>query len=261
MQPATQRSRKPGELSDSLLRRLNGYAVAAGAAGVGLMAVCSAAQAEVVYTPANVTISLFQNQLYSLNPAGAQVAPFLLAANFTSPGNAGYWDALSFNPRSSGAGFVKGPGSSSSIAPLDRGAEIGSKRTFGNGNRGFIATFGPYGGGTYNNHDGFKFGQAVYIGFKFQISGQTHYGWARVLVRFNPNFHKHELSMHLFGYAYETTPNQSIKAGQTAGPVSLNDMGASTSAQPVNSAPVPHQSLGLLALGAEGMPAWRKQSL
>src|SRR5579864_7849319 len=186
MQPATQRSRKPGELSDSLLRRLNGYAVAAGAAGVGLMAVCSAAQAEVVYTPANVTISLFQHQLYSLNPAGAQVAPFLLAANFTSPGIAGYWDTLSFNPRSSGAGFVKGPGSSSSIAPLAHGSVIGSKGNFAKGNRGFIATLGPYGGGTYNNHDGFKFGQSVYVGFKFQISGQTHYGWARVLVRFNP---------------------------------------------------------------------------
>jgi hypothetical protein len=69
------------------------------------------------------------------------------------------------------------------------------------------------GGGTYNNHDGFKFGQTTYIGFKFLISGQAHYGWARVVVRFDPDTRKRKLYLQVTGYAYEATPNKTIKAG------------------------------------------------
>jgi hypothetical protein len=136
---------------------------------------------------------------------------------------------------------------------LAKGAEIGPAQNFAGGNRGFLATYGPYGGGTYNHHDGLKFGQAVYVGFKFEIAGQPHFGWARVQVRFNPNFHKHKLSLRLLGYAYETTANQPIQAGQTSKPVSVKD-------SRVESHPgsAPQQSLGVMALGADGIAMWRK---
>jgi len=103
--------------------------------------------------------------VYDLNPARAQTAPFLLVANFTSPASL-YWDTISFNPNTSGARFVKGAGTSWSIAPLVKGAPIGPRRAFG-GTRGFVATLGPYGGGTFNNHDGFKFADRLY---RIQVS-------------------------------------------------------------------------------------------
>lgn len=226
------------------------------------MLAASPAEAKVVYTPVNVTVSLSGTTVYDLNPAGAQTAPFLLVANFTSPASL-YWDTISFNPNTSGARFVKGAGTSWSIAPMHKGAPIGPGRNFG-GSRGFVGTIGPYGGGTYKKHDGFKFGQTAYIGFKFLISGQTHYGWARVTLDYNANTPKRRLIAHLSGYAYETTPDMPIKAGQTSGPVT-NDGAAEPQAALHSPEPrdgsasgVPSPaSLGLLALGSAGLAAWR----
>ena len=48
-------SRIPRQLSDSLHHRLNAYALAAGAAGVSLLALAGPAQARIVYTPGHVT--------------------------------------------------------------------------------------------------------------------------------------------------------------------------------------------------------------
>ena len=227
------------------------------------MLAASPAQGEVVFTPTKVTVSLRGNSLYELNPAGSQVAPFLLIAGFTSPG--AYWDTISFNPRTSGARFVQGPGTSWSIAPLKKGSLIGPARRFGGGLRGFAATIGPYGSGTYNNHDGFKFGEPTYIGFKFLIAGQTHYGWARLTVRYNPNTPKQRLGAELTGYAYETVAGQPIKAGQTSGALSSMDSQepmAGSMADDFRAASAPAASdrfLGLLALGAVGLPAWRRE--
>jgi hypothetical protein len=248
--------------SDSIVQRLNAYALAAGAAGVGML-VASPAEAKVVYTPVKVTVSLSGMALYDLNPAGAPTAPFLLAANFTSPASM-YWDTISFNPRTSGARFVKGAGTSWSIAPMQKGAPIGPGRNFG-GNRGFVGTIGPYGSGTYKNHDGFKFGQTTYIGFKFLISGQTHYGWARVTLQYDANAPKRRLTAHLSGYAYETTADTPIKAGQTSGPATNEGATEPQAALPspetrdgsaVSGASSP-ALLGLLALGAAGLAGWR----
>lgn len=245
--PAKVRS---AHLSDSAIRHLNAYALAAGAAGIGVLAVLPA-HGEVVYTPTQITISLAGTSSYELNPAGSPVAPFKIYAGFTSPG--AYWDTISFNPQTNGARFIQGPGTSWSVAPLPAGFIIGNPgRRFGSPRRGLVDTYGPYGRGTYNNHDGFPFGKTAYIGFKFLIGGKVHYGWARVDVRFDQNTPKRRLYMQLSGYAYETTPGLSIKAGQTSG----------TAAMPANeaapAAPAA-QSLGLLALGAEGVQLWRRE--
>ena len=47
-----------------------------------------------------------------------------------------------------------------------------------------------------------------YFGFRFEISGQWYYGWARVMI---PSDH---LSFTIKDYAYNATPNASIFAGQ-----------------------------------------------
>jgi hypothetical protein len=248
----------PSNLSESVEQRLNAYALAAGAAGVAMLAV-SAAQAEVVYTPVKVTVSLSGPNYYLFNPVppdrAPDRAPFLMVAGFTSPGL--YWDTLGFNPYTSGARFVKGPYSNWSIMPLKKGNVIGPLRRFGSPSRGFIATYGPYGGGTYNRHAGFKFGQTTYIGFKFLISGETHYGWARVTARFDRNTPKRRLSTHLTGYAYETVPDKPILAGEEhGGNDSLEPPNPATLANPPEPA-----SLGVLALGSPGLSIWREQSV
>jgi hypothetical protein len=81
-----------------------------------------------------------------------------------------------------------------------------------------------------------------YLGLKFQIAGQTHYGWARLSVQ-RKEFH---LTAVLTGFAYETVPNKEIKAGQTGG---ADD--SSGSSLP-NSDASQSSSLGALALGARG---------
>jgi hypothetical protein len=50
------RSRKPSAISESLHQRLNAYALAANAAGVGLLALAQTAQAKIIYSPAHRVI-------------------------------------------------------------------------------------------------------------------------------------------------------------------------------------------------------------
>jgi len=46
-------ARVPSQLSESLHHRLNMYAIAAGAAGVGALALAQPAEAKIVYTPSH----------------------------------------------------------------------------------------------------------------------------------------------------------------------------------------------------------------
>ena len=62
-------SLKPVNLSDSLYQHLHMYALAASAAGVSLLAMAQPSEAEIVYTPANVTIGT--NIPVSINPGAA----------------------------------------------------------------------------------------------------------------------------------------------------------------------------------------------
>jgi len=99
-----------------------------------------------------------------------------------------------------------------------------------------------------------------YLGFKFLIDGQVHYGWARVSV---PDIY----DVVVTGYAYETIPGKGIKAGQTHGKddieanpetMKLEDPGPGASLNPISDKSQP-VSLGILALGAQGVPLWRRK--
>src|SRR5580692_6201903 len=50
------RPRRTADLSDSIHQQLNMYAVAAAAAGVGMLALSQPSEAKIVYTPANAQI-------------------------------------------------------------------------------------------------------------------------------------------------------------------------------------------------------------
>ena len=99
-----------------------------------------------------------------------------------------------------------------------------------------------------------------YLGLKFKINGKTHYGWARLSVQISSDYR--QITATLTGYAYETIAGKSIKAGQTKGPAddSTNqDFGPGASiTNPIPDTPQP-ASLGMLALGAQGVPMWRRK--
>ena len=66
--------------------------------------------------------------------------------------------------------------------------------------------------GNFLNTDGF-------VGLKFQNSGNTHYGWVRIEVA------NDGAVISVKEYAFESTPNTAINAGETAnGPVGIADL-------------------------------------
>jgi hypothetical protein len=101
--------------------------------------------------------------------------------------------------------------------------------------------------GCLSKHVGpwFNVTEPRYLGLSFLRNGRTHYGWARLTVQ-GPLYAK------LTGYAYETIPGKSIKAGQTkeaADESGEEDFGPSASlTSPIPNMPQP-ASLGMLALG------------
>jgi hypothetical protein len=88
-----------------------------------------------------------------------------------------------------------------------------------------------------------------YLGFKFLINGQVHYGWARLSVA------KYLQSVLLTGYAYETTPNKTIIEGHISGPETAD---AFVPANPLTPGAKP-ATLGMLARGSDGLALWRRE--
>jgi hypothetical protein len=98
-----------------------------------------------------------------------------------------------------------------------------------------------------------------YLGLRFRIHGQVHYGWARLTVYVKGG---QSIIASLLGFAYETIPGKSIKAGQTneaKNDFTNGDFGPGASL--INPIPnTPHSAaLGALALGAQGVPLWRRK--
>jgi hypothetical protein len=126
-------------------------------------------------------------------------------------------------------------------AALTRGAKIQSRNNFRIGS-GFMGVV-YYSFMSDTRWDGLWFndGKGVknrYLGLKFNIKGQIHFGWARLTVTTT----KHDFKATLTGYAYETVPGKGIIAGKTMGP---------------DDTTVAPTSLGHLAAGASAIPAWR----
>ena len=92
-----------------------------------------------------------------------------------------------------------------------------------------------------------------YLGLKFQVSGKTHFGWARLNVAF-----KRHLGFFavLTGYAYETIPNKPIIAGKTKGPGYISAQEPDAALIMPTSEPA---TLGALAMGAPGLSIWRRK--
>jgi len=233
-------ARVPLQLSESLHRRLSAYALAASAAGVGVLALAQPADARIIYRPDKIEVA--QPSCVFLNPAEEATAPFCFVADFTAPTSSLWGDRVTAGLVTSKAGFVIA--GHRSAAALKRGAVVGPKDQFQNSGYGSLATSGPFFGGTSKHHrGGFQFGQPAYLGISFAINGGTHYGWARITIHREKYSTGYYLWGVIKGYAYETIPNKPIVAGKTTGPDVVI-------VQPA--------TLGHLAAGASAIPAWRK---
>jgi hypothetical protein len=210
-------SRNCSKLSESLNRQLNAYALAAGAAGVGLLALTQPAEAKIVYTPAHRKITQFPKVVLDLNHDGNVDFVLLFGGDASSCFATTY--LLAYGYRSGNGVIPSGVEKSFNQAlALRPGARIGSDRSFDD--NGLLARlFSPIGrrcGSTAwvgQWADGGKGLKNRYLGLKFSANGKGHFGWARVTVTTSGS----KFTATLTGYAYETIPNKSILAGQTKG--------------------------------------------
>jgi len=121
-------------------------------------------------------------------------------------------------------------------AAVPRGRVVGPHRPFQSGISGRLWLYGvqQLSGVTFP-YCPWQKGVQAYLGLKFMIAGQVHYGWARVQSN-------GLATAFVDGYAYETVANKPIVTGRTKGPDVIT-------ARP--------GSLGHLAAGASAIPAWR----
>jgi hypothetical protein len=263
--------RKPVFLPQSIHHQLKMYASAACGAGVSLLAVvqpaeymlpigasfaCAialtqAVEGKIVYTPANVVIrgSYYHNR-FDLNNDGKTDIAF---------GQSCFWRlgehgcGMDAKP-APGNGVEEGDKSSHGwAAALKAGSNIRHGKQFNQAATVIMANSAEIGG--HHFQDGYWFyTQARYLGLAFQINGKTHYGWMRL-----KNSSPHGAT--LTGYAYETIPGKSIKAGQKKegdNPANENFGPDASLTSPIPDIPNP-ATLGALALGAPGLSIWRRE--
>jgi len=138
-------------------------------------------------------------------------------------------------------------------ADLPRGAAIGPKQVFTSRTSNYGGVF-MAGGSAYGTAYSFSDGPWIgaknrFLGLKFLINGQVHFGWARLTVA------KGVARVVLTGFAYETIPNKSLQAGQTTEPPADGVRNEASS----SALPAPGPSLGMLASGADAIDIWRKR--
>jgi hypothetical protein len=215
--------RAPSQLSESMHKRLSAYALAASAAGVGVLALAQPAEARVVYTPAHVKIGYPDFKVYRLDINHDGITDFLFSTramntyqlNVCGPTRSESRPCLSTkgNHFNEIWGYKTGRFSKGFASALRQGARIaGDPKHFLSQN--FImasVTCGEGSCGTARGPWAKANGNNRYLGLKFVVKGKVHYGWARVNVVAPPP----DTRAILTGYAYETIPNKPIKAGQT----------------------------------------------
>jgi hypothetical protein len=251
----------PSDLSEKLNQRLNMYALAASAAGVGLLALAKPVEARVIYTKTHKVIGL--NSLYGLDLNHDGTVDFLIEQWRRISGST---NALLVKEAYGNA--VQGYGVASYYgryaSALRQGARIGpSQRFVRSGSPGEIMIRYYQGESGWRTGGQWKNIANRYLGLKFKIDGKTHYGWARL----NVQMKGYNIVATLTGYAYETNPNKSIGAGQTGARAgdstasldlrSPENPQATVSTAKSMSAFLQPAGLGRLAVGAQGAPLRR----
>jgi len=235
--------RVPVTLGTKLDKNLLAYTMAAGAAGIGMLASAAPAEAKIVYTQANIPITVDAGYIYlDLNNDG--IADFQFYNVLDTPGARRHLEgtvqaSLFAGPAQAGNGIwaqKDKAGSYAYAAAVGSNKHVGPKRPFKDQSLFMAGYAGNYtnpggGGGPWSKVN------SAYLALQFVIKGQTHYGWARIQMGgSNPG-----INATVVGYAYETVANKPLITGHTK----RSDVIASKPATHV-------RSLGTLALGAAG---------
>jgi hypothetical protein len=209
--------RQPSKVCESLHRQLNSYALAASAAGVGLLALGQSADAKVVYTPAHKWLPVNKNLYLDLNHDGVNDFQLLLAS---STRTSGFTRALSVRwttktqPQNQVYSVLSG--GVLCAAALPEGKRVGPSRGFNN-RLNAAGMFRVFSNPDCTSHSTYgpwlDVKGRAYLGVRFAIKGKVHYGWARI-GHISPN---KPVKVLLTGYAYETIPNKAIITGKTKG--------------------------------------------
>jgi hypothetical protein len=252
MKSSPRSSRIPSNLSESCHERLNAYALA-GAAGLGFLTLVSPAEGKIVYTPANLPLMNQGQVFFDLNHDGANDFSFY-GQSISHRSVSTFFFRLTVSPAQPGNAIwgIESHEHASCAAPLHRGTQVGPKRPF-QANREVLFDWsgGPQGGTAYCAWGGNI--ATHYLGLKFNIKGQTHFGWARVKVA---SMFPYVIS--LTGYAYETVPNKPIITGRTNGPQGIGNRRQPSPAALFAPAR-PQATLGMLALGQPALSIWRRR--
>ena len=245
--------RTPSNLRNSTHHRLNMYALAATAGGVGILAVPQSAEAKIVYTATRVSI-VGPRGFYNLDLNHDGVTDFTVFNTTNYNTDQAFWElGAKPAPGNAAMGTIAYRGFPVSLRALPRGARIGAGARFYH-SAGKLASFYE-GGGGYSAHGKWVNVSNRYLGLRFQINRTTHYGWARLTVQVLTN--PVRINALLTGYAYETTPNKAIAAGRTHG--SSENRTKPPSPIPMAKPTQRRASLGLLAMGSPGLSIWRRE--
>ena len=224
-------------ISSTLEKHLATYMMVAAAAGVGVLALAQPSEAEIVYTATNQAL----------------VGRDQVTVDFDNDGVTDL--TFSFHSQGYGAELLARAGQNhllngySAGQVLPWGKRIGptgsfqANTVFLEGANYHFGTCVSYGGDWVNK-------RGFYLGVQFSNASGTHYGWVRLTIT-GPCTTGKEL---LTGYAYETIPNKPIIAGKTSGfavaDIHYNDLHPAPSQDP---------TLGMLALGRDGLSIWRRE--
>ena len=206
-------------VSHSLLRKLNAYALAASAAGVGAIATAQSAEAKILYTPTHKTIPLHHHIAIDINHDGIDDMRFANSSKTFDNRTSVTWVGVYPLGKRDGVAAV---GRSREVAAIRAGAKVGYSRRFirfgqstlfmadrRSEGRGYPSYFGRW----WNDGNGEK---NHYLGFQITVKGKLHYGWARMNVTVKKG--KDPFTVVLTGYAYETVADKAITTGKTKGP-------------------------------------------
>jgi hypothetical protein len=242
------KQQNPGALNEVLEHRMLLYVLAAGATLAG----ASAAQAKVVYTPSNAVLTPGDGHInrlqIDLNNDGT--IDFTLT-DFYTQGDGIYYSSLHVDAGQPLNGIVRSSQSGGRFTrALKRGTPIGSSAKFGSKEEMAYwfswSTAGSRAGGNFKNVT------SRYLGVRFVINGEVHYGWISFRSVTVGSFKMgDDLTAKLAGWAYETEPNKPIVAGAMGGQDAELNSAAPRAGEPT--------SLELLAAGNAAINDWRRR--